>query len=282
MKKLLSLGLIVAALSTQAQEEIHVQQKEWALNNAMQPAFVVDVPQTTSKDAIALWEATLVPKNFFDTFKKLPKMEKEDKEQWVIRRVVVAEICPDTLDIYTRITSAKDRITFATLFDNNGSFIGAQSGSDTEKAKEYVRKYATELYRQGVRNEVGELEKELKRMKSDYSGFDRDNKKMDRKSAGKQSDIDELKDELKGSKTILKTNMLSESDNATPLSGEANKTLNEDIKKTSKEIKKAKKSVDKYEKKIDKNTSKQKHLLKDIENKEQEIKKAQEKLENIK
>ena len=106
---------------------------------------------------------------------------------------MVAEICPDTLDIYTRISSTKDRITFATLFDNNGSFIGAQSGSDTEKAKEYVHKYATELYRQGVRNEVGELEKELKRMKSDYSGFDRDNKKMDRKSAGKQSDIDELK-----------------------------------------------------------------------------------------
>ena len=81
MKRLLLIGILLNAIHVFAQEEIKVQQKEWAVEDKMQPAFVVEVPQTNAKDAINLWEKTLVPKNIFDTFKKLPKMEKQEKKR---------------------------------------------------------------------------------------------------------------------------------------------------------------------------------------------------------
>jgi len=243
-----------------AQEKISVQQKEWAIDNAMQPAFVVEIPQTTGKKAINLWEKTLVPKNIFDTFKKLPKMEKEEKNQWVIKRVFISEICPDTVDVYTRINETKDRITFVTLFNNNGNFIGNNS-NQAGNASEYVRKYALELYRQGVNTELDDLKKELKKMESDYTGYNKDNRKLNRKSNDSQSSLNIMKTPSEASAPILSEEQMADKQ---------------------KEIKKEEKALKKYSKKMDKNTDKQKKLTKEIKKKEDEIKAVEEKLRNIK
>lgn len=257
MKNLIFIMILFASTEVFAQEEIKVQQKEWAVGDKMQPAFVVEVPQTNAKDAINLWEKTLVPKNIFDTFKKLPKMEKEEKNEWVIQKVLIGEICPDSLDVYTRITETKDRITFAALFDNYGSFIGNNS-NEAKNAKEYVRNYAVELYRQGVNNELDDLKKELKKKEKDLTGYEKDNRKLDRKSENSQSNL----------------SLQRESSTATSSLEESEELL--------KEMKKEEKAIKKYAKKIDKNSGKQKKLKKEINKIEDEIKDVERKLKNIK
>lgn len=257
MKNLIFIMILFASTQVFAQEEIKVQQKEWAVGDKMQPAFVVEVPQTNAKDAINLWEKTLVPKNIFDTFKKLPKMEKEEKNEWVIQKVLIGEICPDSLDVYTRITETKDRITFAALFDNYGSFIGNNS-NEAKNAKEYVRNYAVELYRQGVNNELDDLKKALKKKEKDLTGSEKDNRKLDRKSEESQSNL----------------SFQRESSTATSSLEESEERL--------KEMKKEEKAIKKYAKKIDKNSGKQKKLNKEINKIEDEIKDVERKLKNIK
>ena len=257
MKRLLLIGILLNAIHVFAQEEIKVQQKQWSFEDKMQPAFVAEVPQTNAKDAINLWEKTLVPKNIFDTFKKLPKMEKQEKNEWVIHKVLVEEISPDSLDVYTRIDETKDRITFAALFDNSGSFIGGNS-NQAENAQKFVRNYALDLYRQGVNDELDDLKKELKKLESDIKAYEKDNRKLDRKSEESES--------------ILSAH----SENST-----AATTLELDEEKL-KEIKKEEKALEKYAKTIDKNSDKQKKLNKEIDKIEDEIKDVERKLKNIK
>ncbi len=257
MKRLLFIGILLNTIQVFAQEEIKVQQKEWAVGDKMQPAFIVEVPQTNAKDAINLWEKTLVPKNIFDTFKKLPKMEKEEKNEWVIHKVLISEVCPDSLDVYTRINETKDRITFAALFDNYGSFIGNNS-NEAKNAKEYVRNYAVELYRQGVGNELDDLKKELKKKEKDLTNYEKDNRKLNRKSEESQSNL----------------SFHRENSTATSSLEQSEERL--------KEIKKEEKAIKKYAKKADRNSGKQKKLKREINKIEDEIKNVERKLRNIK
>ena len=257
MKRLLLIGILLNAIHVFAQEEIKVQQKEWAVGDKMQPAFVVEIPQTNAKEAINLWEKTLVPKNIFDTFKKFPKMEKQEKNEWVIQKVLVEEISPDSLDVYTRIDETKDRITFAALFDNSGSFIGGNS-NQAENAQKFVRNYALDLYRQGVNDELDDLKKELKKLESDIKAYEKDNRKLDRKSEESESILSAHNENLAA---------------ATKLELDEEKL---------KEIKKEEKALEKYAKTIDKNSDKQKKLIKEIDKIEDEIKDVERKLKNIK
>jgi len=284
MKKLLLVGLLLQSIWAFSQEKIEVQEKDWAIADAMQPAFIVDIPQTTGKKAINLWEKTLVPKNIFDAFKNLPKMEKEEKNKWVIRQLVIDAICADTLDVYTRISENQAGITFATLFDNNGTFIGSQSNSvAAEKANAYVRSYAIELYKQAVQDEIDDLEKELKKMRNNYSSYEKDNKKLERKASDLRAEIVSTNNDLSNTKMMIKTKQLSTADgNVTPLSEEALEELRDDEKATAKAIKKLKKGVKSCEKKIDKNVEKQKDLNREIQQQENEIQVVTQKLNNIK
>jgi len=284
MKKLLLVGLLLQSIWAFSQEKIEVQEKDWAIADAMQPAFIVDIPQTTGKKAINLWEKTLVPKNIFDAFKNLPKMEKEEKNKWVIRQLVIDAICADTLDVYTRISENQAGITFATLFDNNGTFIGSQSNSvAAEKANAYVRSYAIELYKQAVQDEIDDLEKELKKMRNNYSSYEKDNKKLERKASDLRAEIVSTNNDLSNTKMMIKTKQLSTADGSvTPLSEEALEELRDDEKATAKAIKKLKKGVKSCEKKIDKNVEKQKDLNREIQQQENEIQVVTQKLNNIK
>lgn len=284
MKRILLAILLLQSVFAFAQKTIEVHQKAWAVSDSMQPAFVVDVPQTTGKKAINLWEKTLVPKNIFDAFKNLPKMEKEEKNKWIIRQLVVDEICPDTLDVYTRISENLDGITFATLLDNNGTFIGNESNSTAaQKANAYVRSFAVELYKQAVQDELDNLERELKKMRNAYSDYERDNKKLARKTNELNSEIEANNQDLAHTKMMIKTKQMSlEDGSVTHLSNEALEELHENVKETTKEIKKLKRGIKSCEKRIDKNIEKQKETNREIAQQENEILQVTQKLNNIK
>jgi len=261
MKNSILFILLFGVLHLMAQENIEVKMSERAIDSVMQPAFVVEIPQAESKDAIKMWEDQLVPRNLFDTFKKLPKMEKEDKDKWYIKGVVIDAVSSDTLTVFTRITAMKDRISFAALFESENGFIGNDPSSTPieDRTSAYLRTFAVEVYKQAVQNELDELEKELKKMENDFSGYEKDNRKLDRKSTESQSNLSTLE------KTPINTN-------STGTSSE----------EQMKEIRKEEKALKKYSKQIGKNENKQDKLVREIEKKKEEIKEVQQKLRTIK
>ncbi len=264
MKTILTLVLVASCATIYAQKDVVIVMTKMAIDTAMEPAFVVDIPQTESKKAVKMWEDRLVPKNLFSAFKSEPKMEKEDKEKWQIHGVVVDEICPDTLSVYTRINSFSDGISFAALFKTDKGFIGDKSSSEEtiQRVKSYLRSHAVEVYRQAVQDELDDLEKELKKMENDYDSYGKDNRKLDRKSDNSQSTLNALSAHSKKDASTLLTE--------------------EQLDEKLKEIKKEEKALKKYEKKMDKNSDKQKKLAREIDKLEEEIKLVQQKLLNIK
>ena len=72
MKSLLLIVILSSAIQLAAQENIEVKMTQMAIDSTMQPAFVVEIPQAESNDALKMWEDRLVPKSMFSTFKKLP------------------------------------------------------------------------------------------------------------------------------------------------------------------------------------------------------------------
>ena len=70
MKKYVLLIFLLGILNVSAQKKIEVEMTKLAVESSMQPAFVVEIPQADSKDAIKMWEDQLVPRNLFDIFKK--------------------------------------------------------------------------------------------------------------------------------------------------------------------------------------------------------------------
>lgn len=284
MKNLIFIGLLLGIMQLSAQENIEIKVKERAVNGAMQPAFMVDIPQISSKDAIKLWEKTLVPKSLIDNLKKMPKMEKEEKNKWVMKDIIVDKVSPDTFNIYTRIDENDSGIAFAALFEKNGEFIGKDSKKkETEKAKSYVRKFAVEAYRQSVQGEWEDLQKEVKKMQKQYSNLENDNNKIDRQTVEVKSSLDRLNEELtEKRKTYNNGGELADGELKSTLSDEAKEQLSESIKTKEKEIKKAKKQIEKYARNVDKNKSKQEELTRSIEETKTKIESVKTKLENIK
>lgn len=266
MKNYLLLMFLFGFLHITAQENLSVRISNQVFNAETQPAFIVDIPQADSKDVIKMWENQLAPRNIFDTFKKLPKMKKESKEKWVMSDVVVNEICPDTLTIYTRIISLQDHITFGTMFQSPKGFIGAANGNReiNVKASTYVRNFAVEMYKDAVDKEIDELEIELKKMENNYNQFDKDNKKLTEKSSESQSNIIMLSDE--GQANSIEQGSYSF----------------DQLKEREKQLKKEQKATKKYLKKIEENQREQTQLKLDIEKKKQEIVAAKDKWINIK
>ncbi|HPF50202.1 MAG TPA: hypothetical protein PK335_01445 [Draconibacterium sp.] len=262
MKNLLFFILLFGVLNLMGQENIEVKISKLAIDSEMQSAFVVEIPQANSKDAIKIWEDQLVPRNLFDTFKKLPKMEKEDKDKWYINGVVIDAVSPDTLSVFTRITTLKDRILFAASFKSENGFIGNDPSNTSlvERTSSYLRSYAIEAYRQAVQNELDGLEKDLKKMENDYSGYEKDNRKLNRKTTKIQSNLN----------TLVETNPLN--------SPATSATSEEQIK----EIKKEEKALKKHSKQVDKNENKQDKLAREIKKKQDEIKDVKQKLRKIK
>lgn len=257
--------LLLGIMQVSAQENITVQITKLAIDSTMEPAFLVEIPQADSKSAIKMWENRLVPKNLFNTFTKQPNMEKEAKDKWYMHGVVIEEICTDTLSVYTRITTLKDRISFATLLKSPTGFIGSDANSETSKrASTYLRSHAIEVYKLAVQEELDELEKELKRMKNDYTGLNKDNQKLDQKSSESQSSLNTLN--APSNKVEEKVEVLTE----------------EQMEARLKDIKKEEKALKKYSNKMDKNTDRQNELVAEIGQKEDEIKAVKQKLLNIK
>ncbi len=262
MKYFIFSVLLFGTLYINAQENIEVKMSELAIDSLMQPAFVVEIPQADDKTAIKMWEDQLVPKNLLSTFKKLPSMEKEDKGKWQINGIVIDEICPDTLTVFTRITSLKDRISFAALFKTPAGFIGSNENNQMEqRTSAYLRSYAVQVYKEAVQKELDDLEKELKKMENNYSGYDKDNRKLERKSTEGESALKTMNASVETSTSVL---------------------TEEQMKEKQKEIKKEEKALKKYTNQMDRNSDKQKKLSKEIKNQEEEIKATKEKLRNIK
>jgi len=206
------------------------------------------------------------------------------KDEWIIKDVVIDEISPDTLSVYSQVSSFPGNIYVRIFLQNEDGFLGSPGTSEQAAgaAGSFIRKYAVELYRQAVEKELKEEENKLKSLDSDYNKMDRQNRSFNKKINKAEKQEDSLRDDLKDEKKLLKETRKSEDPGISPDAKEAaQEELEKNIKDVNKDIKKAEKAQSKFEKRIDKNESKQEDLEEEIEMQRVRVNEVKRKLESI-
>jgi flagellar biosynthesis GTPase FlhF len=280
MKNLIFVFLILGLFKSYAQVPLEVKIEPRPSSQGMQAAFEVIVPQATPDDAMKLWEKTITSGGLFS---KSPKME-NIKDEWIIKDIVIDEISPDTLNVYSQVSSFPGNIYVRIFLHNEDGFLGSPGTSEQAAgaAGSFIRNYAVELYRQAVEKELKEEENKLNSLEGDYNKMDRQNRSYNKKINKAEKEEDSLRDDLKDEKKLLKDTRKSEdSGKSTEEKEAAQEELEKNIKDVSKDIKKAEKSQSRFEKKIDKNETQQEDLEEKIEMQRERVNEVKRKLESI-
>ena len=281
MRTIFTSLFILAAIILQAQVTIEVKVESRPSSHGVQPAFEVLVPQATDKEAMDLWKKTLLPGGLF---KKEPKMLKI-KDEWAVNNIVINEISPLPVNIFAQVNSFTGSIYFRAFFQAENGFLGTQ-GSPEESvnaASQYVRKFAVELYRDAVGNELKQEEKKLKNLENDLSRLQRQNKSYNNKISDAQKDEHDLKREAQLNEDLLKNQQnVIETDTSDPKGRSAKDQLEKQVKDTQKDIEKTQKSQTKFSRKVNKNERDQDDKAHEIELQKQKVDEVRTKLNNIK
>lgn len=273
MKKYITLLFLLVANSLIAQEPILVVVENRPSSLGIQPAFEVMVPQATQKEAIDLWEKTILSPALF---KKTPKMKKV-KDEWQVNNVVIDEIFTFPMDIITQISSFPGHIYVRIFLQTENGFLGADSTQHTDAAIRFVRNYGVELYRLAVEKELKAEEHQLKSLERDLNKLARKNKSFDRKKEDAESERETLQEEARYQQEILNNErgVLSENPDI------ERETAKEALKDTEKEIKKARRAASRFDRKTRKNVQDQKNKIREIEKQQIKVEEVQNKLDNI-
>ena len=268
--------MVLNFFSITAQEPIEVALESRPSSQGIQPAFEVVVPQATTNDAVKLWENTIISRSLFT---RSPKMKKE-KDEWVVRDIVIDDITSEPLDVYAQVSSFTDNIYVRLFFRDKDGFIGS-SGSSQQvvgAAKQFVRNYGVDLYRLAVENELKEEEKQLQSLESNLNKMQRKNRSFNKKVNKAERAEGNLSNDLKDNQDILKGRRGADVEIT---SEEAREELEKEIKSNQKEIRKAKREQSKFDRKISRNEKEQAELEDEISEQRSRIATVKARLNNI-
>jgi len=280
MKKLIALIFMMGYLGAVAQETIEVKVEERPSSLGVVSAFEVGIPQAKESDAIDLWKKTIMPRGLF---KKNPKMVKE-KDEWVVRDIVISDITTMPLNVYTQISTFPGNIFVKIFLQSEGGFIGSagSSPSTTEAARKYIREYAVNVYKQAVEKELKQEENKQKSLENELSKMERKNKSFYKKVTEAQKNEVEMKAEVRRQETILKnTPEIIQQETSGKQKRTPQEELEKQIKSGEEDIRKAEKAQSKFKRRISKIEREQKAKLDEIASQKEKVKEVRTKLNNI-
>ena len=286
-KQILLLMLVLGGWQLSAQESIQVEMGVRPSSQGVKPAFEVAVPQATAADAMDLWEKTLAPRGLFGVFRRSPKLQKE-KDEWVMREVVVEKISSEPMDVFAQVTTFPDRIYVRAFFRQAGGFIGEEfSGeSDLRAASEFVRNYAVDLYRLAVQKELDNEEDKLKDLERDLSRMDRRKGRFERQIKSSEGDISELQRNVRERemqikrREEMKTTASFEGQDASAYESEL-KSLQKELRSDQRSLRRANRSVSQNERRVRSNLKDQADAKNEIDKQRIRVREVKTKLDNI-
>jgi len=273
MKTIVTWILCLAAVATLAQEPIEVKIEDRPSSQGIQPAFEVAVPQATPRQAIDLWKKTITPSKLF---KKTPKMDKV-KDEWLVNNVLISDIVSQPLNVITQVSDFPGHIYVRIFLYNQAGFLGADSSEQTASAKNYIRNYAVELYRQAVEKELKDEEQTLKGLERDLKNLVKRNNNYNDKQVDAEREKAEMERDARSQRDLIdqKGMVLTADPEGTRADAE------KELKSTEKDIKKAGRDASRFKKKSRKNERDQRDKEREIEKQKQKVEQVRIKLGNI-
>lgn len=287
MRSLLLLILVFTANLITAQETLSVRIMERQTSLGLQPAYEVEIPQATSRDAIRILERKLVPGGIASMFSKKPKFVQE-KDEWIMRGVSVKLISNTPLNIFSQVTEFPEQILVKLFFQEGEVFIGKDSlNVSTRDAKNFVREFAVEVYRDAVGKELSGEQNILRSLERDLRQMGRKQSSNERKISNLKSNNQDLRSENREYEMRLKRKDSFQAEGeGTVIIMEQHETdakqLNKNIRSNDRKIKSNERRITKFERQGNRNLQDQGDLLNSIDRQKIKINEVRTKLQNIK
>jgi hypothetical protein len=284
MNKLIFVLLMLAGLTSMAQEEIIVNMQERPSSQGLQPAFEVEIPQATSPDAVRILERTLSPRRLFSKNQKFV----QESDEWIMRGVDVKKISSSPLTVIAQVSSFPERIFVRIFLSDDLGFVGSSESmsAKADDASRFVRDYALEVYRDAVEKELRSEQNILRSLEQDLRKMGRRQSSNDRKINNLKSDNLEMRNEIRNYEMRMQR---KDSFNATGESAQIvleqhetdTKQLQKDIRSNQRKINRNERRISKFERQANRSVRDQRDILDQIDRQKIVVNEVETKLRNI-
>jgi hypothetical protein len=209
-------------------------------------------------------------------------MEKQ-KDEWIVNNVVISEITTTPLNVFTQISSFPENIYIRIFLQSEGGFLGSAGSSPqtTMAANNFIRKYAVDLYKQGVEKELKQEQNKLESLQNDQEKLYRQNKSYNNKIEEAKRDETDLKGEARQNEMLKNYQDSIQYINLNPTDDKAREKLDKQIKSTEKDLNKRQKAQSKYARKVNDNLKDQRAKAEEIDKQKMQVQQVKIKLDNI-
>ncbi|HWB62058.1 MAG TPA: hypothetical protein VG603_01015 [Chitinophagales bacterium] len=273
------LFVLLLPVSLFSQKQVSVVIKTSAMSKGSQPAFEVDIPQTSLKDVERDWKKYLG----VNTKAKVS----ETTGEILAKGASYPEISKAPFNIYSKVIATTEGVTLTAWFTPNDSIFFSK-GSEATAAQRFVRDFAVAEYYLAMRDQYQDERQKLEKMKDELEKQVRDEEKSNIKIADNKRAIARAQEDLATNANDQKdvaaniTLQQTEVTKARSRSADALKEADNQLKKMEDDLKKLKDKEESLHKKIDDWNKQNTAEARDVDNSEKAQKESQAAIEKQK
>lgn len=259
MKRFLIIILFVLpAVICLGQKKIEVTETAKKMSQGLQPAFVVNIPETEIRDVERDWKRLQQ--------KGTRSRVEQEEEEMKLSQAGISGVPGESITVYSRLYADHGQTILVAFFEIDSAFFTPQQNPDIARSiRDYLRDFAVEEYREVVKSQLKDEEKKLQALVRTLESMRDEEKKNERIIKENEREIKNLKDEIE-------VNLSDEERKNEQI--EQQKDMVEAVRELEEEHKAARKELRKLERDKKKIRRQRKNMYRKIDRLEAEIKRA--------
>jgi len=194
MKREIFLILLVAFFisnSLQAQDSLHVSQKDKQMSRGIYTGFSVDIPQAKLKNIVNAW------KKYIKRGETKSSVEKNG-EEYQVSGTSIVNVSAKQMNVYATIKDVEKAIRITAFFAEDDSIFisSAVSAEKAEAIEKLMKDFARTQYRNAVEDELNDETKNLSKLGSEKETLISNNEKASKNIHDYERRIDRAKGEI--------------------------------------------------------------------------------------
>jgi len=173
-----------------AQKEISVSETAREMSRGLQPAFMVNIPETGIKEVEKAWTKHLQ--------KGSRSRVSSGKQELLMPDARVEGIQAGNIAVHSQLFASGGDVMLYAFFEIDSVFFHSEKDPDIARSiRSYLRDFAVETYRSSVESQLRAEENKLKAMERGLEGLRDEEKRNEKLIKENEREISKLQDEIK-------------------------------------------------------------------------------------
>ena len=192
MKLISSLLLLFVQITASlAQDSLKVTEVKKNFSKGNYNGYSVKIPQARLKDVVSDWKKNIHQKNKISV--------KEIDGEYFLAKTIIPELSPDSVIIYSTITANPTDVEIVSFLSGNDSVFYSTSSNPviSSNISTFIRNFATNEYRIAVTNELSIEQKTLKTLEENLKDLENENDRYEKKIKANERANERTQEEIK-------------------------------------------------------------------------------------